>query len=117
MSGKDNKISFFYMGGEGGQNHPQYEVIKKHIERAVQDLFLESLRSKSPELIYVFTDEQQIDAFIKRILNYWENLENYEICQEVVNLSSDLKERWKNRDTEETSTGLMRIKDLFKSKK
>ena len=25
-------------------NHPQFEVLKKHIDRAVQDLFLNSLR-------------------------------------------------------------------------
>jgi hypothetical protein len=114
MSENVDKNNFFYIGG---QNHPQYDIIKKHIERAVQDLFLESLRSQSLELVYIFTDEQQIDLFIKRILTYWESLENYEVCQEVMNLSNDLKERWRNRDVEETSTGLMRIRDLFKSRK
>lgn len=101
----------FNMGGK----HPQFEVIKKHIERAVQDLFIDSLRSKTNDLLYVFNDESQIDGFTERILNYWERLENYEVCKEVLDLSKDFKERWKNRESVEESPSISRIKDLFKS--
>jgi hypothetical protein len=101
----------FRMGGK----HPQFEVIKKHIERAVQDLFIDSLRSKTNDLLYVFNDETQIDGFTERILNYWEGLEDYEVCKEVLDLSKDFKERWKNRETVEESPSISRIKDLFKS--
>lgn len=100
---------------EGENSHPQFALIKKHIERAVQDLFLDSLRKKSNDLLYVFNNEEQIDAFVDRILKYWEALENYEICKEVLSLTSDFKERWRNKETEEDSPALLRIKELFKS--
>ena len=98
---------------EGG--HPQFEVIKKHIERAVQDLFIDSLRSKTNDLLYVFNEESQIDGFTERILHYWEDLEDYEICKEVLELSKEFKERWKNRESVEESPSISRIKNLFKS--
>jgi hypothetical protein len=96
-------------------NHPQFGIIKKHIERAVQDLFIDSLRTRTDDLLYVFNDESQIDAFTKRILNYWEELEDYEVCKEVLDLSKNFKERWKNRESVEESTSIARIKSLFKS--
>jgi hypothetical protein len=96
-------------------NHPQFGIIKKHIERAVQDLFIDSLRTRTDDLLYVFSDESQIDAFTKRILNYWEELEDYEVCKEVLDLSKNFKERWKNRESVEESTSIARIKSLFKS--
>ena len=97
--------------------HPQFDVIKKHIERAVQDLFIDSLRTKTDDLLYVFNDESQIDSFTKRILNYWEELEDYEVCKEVLGLSKEFKERWKNRESVEESPSISRIKNLFKSQK
>jgi hypothetical protein len=109
-----NRNNFFHQ--EGGQEHPQFNLLKSHIERAVQDLFLESLRTQSPELLYIFTAEEQIDAFVKRILTYWEELEKYEICQEVVNLTKQFKEKWVKRDLSETSVGLTRVRDLFRTK-
>jgi hypothetical protein len=100
---------------ENGGKHPQFEVIKKHIERAVQDLFMDSLRSKTDDLLYVFNEESQIDGFTERILNYWEELEDYEVCKEVLDLSKEFKERWKNRESFEESPSISRIKNLFKS--
>lgn len=114
MFNKAGQPNFFHP--DGGGSHPQFSILKKHIERAVQDLFLDALRTQSPELLYVFSDEAQIDGFVKRILTYWEELENYEICQEVMGLSKKFKEKWSNRDLEESSVGLDRIRDLFKSK-
>lgn len=96
-------------------NHPQFGIIKKHIERAVQDLFIDSLRTRTDDLLYVFSDESQIDAFTKRILNYWEGLEDYEVCKEVLDLSKNFKERWKNRESVEEPPSISRIKGLFKS--
>jgi len=113
-------------GGLGGLNfssfnmeekHPQVEIIKKHIERAVQDLFLESLRKKNDDLVHIFSSEEQIDVFIQRVLKYWEDLEDYEVCKEVVELTTDFKEKWKNRDTLEESSGLTRLKNLFNQQK
>jgi hypothetical protein len=98
-----------------GGKHPQFEVIKKHIERAVQDLFIDSLRSKTDDLLYVFNEESQIDGFTERILNYWEGLEDYEVCKEVLDLSKEFKERWRNRESVEESPSISRIKNLFKS--
>ena len=109
-----NRNNFFHP--DGGQQHPQFNLLKSHIERAVQDLFLDSLRTQSPELLYVFTSEDQIDVFVKRILTYWEELEKYEVCQEVINLTKELKEKWAKRDMSETSVGLNRVRDLFRTK-
>jgi len=95
--------------------HIQFHIIKKHIERAVQDLFLDSLRKKNSDLLYIFNDEEQIDFFIERILKYWENLENYENCKEVLLLSNDFKERWKNKGEDLDSAALDRINELFKT--
>ena len=111
MFSSDFHTDDFRMGGK----HPQFKVIKKHIERAVQDLFVDSLRSRTDDLLYVFSDESQIDAFTERILSYWEELEDYEVCKEVLDLSKDFKERWKNRESVEESSSIARIKDLFKS--
>lgn len=100
---------------DGETHHPQFTLIKKHIERAVQDLFLDSLRKKSQDLLYVFNSEEQIDTFVDRILKYWEELENYEICKEVLSLTVDFKERWNNRGQNDDSPALLRIKELFKT--
>lgn len=95
--------------------HPQYDILKKHIERSVQDMFLSSLRSQPVELIFIFEAEEQIDGFSNRILKYWEALEKYEICSEVIELTKQLKEKWKNREDMERTEGLLRIRDIFKS--
>ncbi len=98
------------------RNHPQYSILKKHIERSVQDMFLSSLRRKSKDLVYVFTSEEQIDGFIKRMLDYWGKLEKYEICKEILDLSKEFKEEWKTRDSENPETGFIKIKDVFNPK-
>jgi hypothetical protein len=96
-----------------GNSHPQFSLIKKHIERSVQDLFLTSLREQPEEMVYVFVEEDQIEKFKSRMLTYWEKFEEYEICQEVSERIEDLKERWKNRDTEVNPLSLEKIKALF----
>ena len=64
-------------------------------------------------MVYVFTEEEQIEKFKSRILSYWEQYEEYEICQEVSEKIQDLKERWKTRNTEVDSLSLEKIKALF----
>jgi len=96
-----------------GNSHSQFPLIKKHIERSVQDLFLTSLREQPEEMVYVFVEEDQIEKFKSRMLTYWEKYEEYEICQEVSERIEDLKERWKNRDTEVNPLSLEKIKALF----
>ena len=113
MHSGDFYMGDFMMGGK----HPQFEIIKKHIERAVQDLFIDSLRTKTDDLLYVFNDESQIDSFTKRILNYWEELEDYEVCKEVLDLTKEFKERWKKQEFVDESLSISRIKSLFKSQK
>jgi hypothetical protein len=93
--------------------HPQFALIKRHIERAVQDLFLDSLRNNNDQLVYLFTEENQIDGFIERILKYWESLEDYETCKEVVSLSGEFKNKWKNKEDLPPSPGFIRLKSLF----
>ena len=95
--------------------HPQYDILRKHIERSVQDMFLTSLRSQPVELVFIFETEEQIDGFTNRILKYWENVEKYEICSEVIELSKQLKDKWRDRDNLEKTEGLLRIRDIFKS--
>lgn len=106
----DNSNPFMFGFGD---SHPQFSTIKKHIERSVQDLFLTSLREQPDEMVYVFTEEEQIDRFKSRMLSYWEKFEEYEICQEISERVEDLKERWKNRDTEVNPLSLEKIKSLF----
>jgi hypothetical protein len=94
--------------------HPQYtDILMPHIVRSVQDIFLQSLRDQKVEMMYVFINEEQIDAFIARMLAYWEKLEKYEICQEVLHLGKEFKERWKNFDQTGQTSGVMRISDIF----
>jgi len=95
--------------------HPQYDILRKHIERSVQDMFLRSLRTQPVELVFIFENEDQIDGFTQRILKYWEGLEKYEICSEVIMLANQLKEKWRDRDNLEKTEGLLRIQDIFRS--
>ena len=104
------------MGGMSGfPTHPQYDILKKHIERSIQDIFLSSLKEKSDDLIYVFDNHEQIDSFISRMLKYWENLEKYETCMEIKDLSKPLKRKWENRAAIDPGEASVKIKDIFKS--
>ncbi len=106
----------FEIEGSGEQiRHPQYDILRKHIERSVQDMFLSSLRSQPIELIFIFETEEQIDGFSQRILKYWESLEKYEICSEVIELTKQLKEKWADRENVERTEGMLRIRDIFRS--
>ena len=96
-----------------GNTHPQFSVIKKHIERSVQDLFLTSLRQQPEEMVYIFTEEEQIEKFKSRMLKYWEGFEEYEICQEITEKIEIIKEKWRNRDTNSDPLSLEKIKALF----
>jgi hypothetical protein len=109
-----NNSEYFFSGGyKEPEKHPQYNILKKHIERAIQDIFLDSLREQTIDFLYIFDSENQIDSFVKRTLSYWEDLEKYEICKEVLDLSQKLKEKWRDRDKLDPSEGVIRIKDIF----
>ena len=108
-------LSFNNPGMSGFPTHPQYNILKKHVERSIQDIFLNSLRDRSDDLVYVFDDCDQIDSFIGRMLKYWEGSENYETCMEIKKLSNPLKKKWKNRGVIEPGEASIRIKDIFKS--
>lgn len=96
---RDNWESF----GEG--SHPQFEVLKKHIDRAVQDLFLTSLRSQDRDFLFIFDKEDQIEKFSQKMIKYWESEENYEVCAEIVKLKKKMVSKWKKVMAEETSEG------------
>jgi len=86
----------FYTGwGSSFENHPQFNVLKSHIDRAVQDLFIESLKEQNEEFLHIFSDEEKINEFINRMLRYWETQENYEICAEIVSLKKEVISKWK----------------------
>jgi len=93
----------FYSNNWVNENgpHPQFRILKKHIDRAVQDLFLKALRSRPRELSFVFKDEDQIDYFSQRMIKYWETYEHYEVCSEIQRLSKKFKEDWKSNLSDE----------------
>jgi hypothetical protein len=81
--------------GSSFDGHPQFSLLKSHIERAVQDLFLNALRNQSDDFLQIFETECKIDDFCSRMILYWEGEENYEVCGEILNLKKRLKEVWK----------------------
>jgi hypothetical protein len=105
---RDNWDSF------GDKSHPQFEVLKKHIDRAVQDLFLNSLRSQNRDFMFIFDKEDQIEKFAQKMIRYWESEENYEICAEIVKLKKKTISKWKKVMAEDTSEG-EEIKEWLKS--
>lgn len=76
------------------EDHPQLSVLKCHVERAVQDLFLEALRGQSEEFIYIFANEKQISEFCGKMCKYWEEEEVYETCGEILSLKEELLGKW-----------------------
>jgi len=84
----------------GKGNHPQFQILKKHIDRAVQDLFLNSLRTQNRDFLYIFDNVEQIDKFIKRMTSYWEKEENYETCAEIMKLKKKMISNWKKTMSE-----------------
>jgi hypothetical protein len=51
-------ISLNGSGMSGFPTHPQHGILKKHIERCIQDIFLTSLRERADDLIYVFDNDE-----------------------------------------------------------
>lgn len=91
-------IGYFHRENWGSfkdQNHPQFEILKKHIDRAVQDLFLNSLRTQNRDFLYIFDSKNQIEKFIKRMITYWEKEEDYETCSEIIKLKKKMISKWK----------------------
>lgn len=78
------------------EEHPQFSVLKNHIDRAVQDLFLVAMRTQGEEFIYIFDSEEKIDDFANRMVKYWEIKEGYEVCGEILLLAKELKLKWRN---------------------
>lgn len=101
-------------GSSGKEGYPQFDVLKKHIDRAVQDLFLDSLRSQHNDFIYLFDDQNQIEKFINKMIKYWEKEENYEICAEILKLKKKMINKWKRSMPEESSGG-EEIKEWLRS--
>jgi len=70
--------------------HPQADILKKHVERSIQDLFLKALRSQNETFIYIFNNEEKINVFCDRMTEYWVTEEVYEKCAEIVILKESL---------------------------
>lgn len=106
---------YFYTSKK--EDHPQQDILKRHIERAVQDLFLTALKEKSDQLIHIFSTKAQIDGFIQRMLEYWEELENYETCIEINELSKKFRRRWayhNKKKPQQELDDVEKIKNLFR---
>ena len=90
-------IGYFQAGDWESENkdHPQSRILKSHIERAVQDLFLDSLRSQHEDFLFIFDDKDQIEKFSQKMIRYWEKEEEYEICSEIIKLKKKMISRWK----------------------
>jgi hypothetical protein len=99
------------------KNHPQHEILQKHITRAVYDLFLISIRNKSKSLLRFFNSEDQIESFFAKIISYWESLEKYEICEEILSASKKIKRDWKKIKPgvtpENEDSSFIMLRDLF----
>jgi hypothetical protein len=93
--------------------HPQFDILKSHVERCIVDMFYLVLRDKPHQIFHVFENENQIDQFSKRVLSYWEKFEDFEMCQDVLRLTNEFKSEWKNKITEEKEPGSSRITDIF----
>jgi hypothetical protein len=89
----------------GNNSHPQFEVLKKHIDRAVQDLFLNSLRVQNEDFLYIFDSKDQIEKFSERMIKYWEAEEKYEICSEILKLKKKMITKWKKAMAKEKNEG------------
>ena len=98
----------------GSERHPQFEVLKKHIDRAVQDLFLNSLRVQNEDFLYIFDSKDQIEKFAERMIKYWEAEEKYEVCAEILRLKKKMVTKWKKAMAKEEKDG-EEIKEWFKS--
>jgi hypothetical protein len=99
------------------QNHkdyPQFDILKKHIDRAVQDLFLSSLRRQDRDFMFIFDSKDQIEKFTRKMISYWEKEENYEICSEIVKLKKKMSTKWKKIMASEVNEG-EEVKEWLKS--
>jgi len=98
----------------GSKNHPQFDVLKKHIDRAVQDLFLNSLRAQHKDFLFIFDSKDQIEKFAEKMVKYWEKEENYEVCAEIIKLKKKMITKWKKAMAEESNEG-EEMKEWLKS--
>lgn len=106
--------SFYPSNGFGLEGpHPQFNILRKHIDRAVQDLFLSALRNPTEDLNYVFNSDAQIDSFTQRMIKYWESHEDYEICAEIQKLGKNFKKEWEKRSSSNVLQP-QKIIDIFK---
>jgi len=101
-------------GWESFVNHPQSEILKWHIDRAIQDMFLESLRSQLEEFVYIFNSEDEIEKFVDKIVVYREANEEYEVCSEAISLKNSLLEKWR-KTMEEDSKKEDKLKDWLRN--
>jgi len=101
-------IGYFQRGNWesfGKGNHPQFEILKKHIDMCVQDIFLNSLRAKNRDFLFIFDSQDQIDKFVQKMIRYWEGQEDYETCAEIMKLKKKLISKWKRVMAKENLEG------------
>ena len=97
------------------QPHPQSKILRKHITRAVQDMFLIALRKQVKEFSYIFNSAEEIDDMCSKMIRYWESEEEYEVCAEILKLTKDFKRGWKRRKPGVTDEKL-KLMEIFKQK-
>ncbi len=89
----------------GNNSHPQFEILKNHVDRAVQDLFLNSLRIQNKDFLYIFDSKDQIENFAEKMIKYWEKEEKYEVCSEILKLKKKMIIKWKKSTEKEKNKG------------
>ena len=96
-------------------DHPQIELIKSHLVRAMQDLFLISIRNLDDEFMLIFDSEEEIDEFCDGIIKYRESIEEYEVCNEILDTKPQLLEKWEKFNSKPLKKGFDDIKAWLKS--
>lgn len=96
-------------------DHPQIELIKSHLVRAMQDLFLISIRNLDDEFMVIFDSVEEIDEFCDGIIKYRESIEEYEVCNEILDIKPQLLEKWKYFNSKPLKKGFDDIKAWLKS--
>lgn len=96
-------------------DHRQIDLIRNHLTRAMQDLFLLSVRNLDNEFLLIFDSEKEIDELFSGMVKYREEIEEYEICEEIIKRKPDMIIKWKETLSGPDSKGYEEIRAWLKS--
>lgn len=96
--------------------HPQSEILIKHVERATQDIFYDSLKTETSDLFFLIKSEKKLDQFLGKMIKYWEQMEEFEKCSEIMKLGNELRNKWdQKRESISKLTPMERLHNWIKS--